>query len=56
MYGALQTNLHLDILMGRDEVIEPSDVFLGDVSHCIIFDCQLIFPRRDGDWPFTGPS
>jgi len=29
MYGAPQTNLHLDILMGRDEIIEPSDVFLG---------------------------
>jgi len=29
MYGAPQINLHLDILMGRDEVIEPSDVFLG---------------------------
>jgi len=24
-----QSNLHLDILMGRDEVIEPVDVFLG---------------------------
>ncbi|KDR85243.1 hypothetical protein GALMADRAFT_233988 [Galerina marginata CBS 339.88] len=24
-----QTNLHLDILMGRDELIEPADVFLG---------------------------
>ena len=33
MYGAFQTNIHLDILMGRDEVIESSDVFLGDVSH-----------------------
>jgi len=29
MYGVPQTNLHLDVLMGRDEVIEPSDVFLG---------------------------
>ena len=56
MYGAPQTNLHLDILMGRDEIIEPSDVFLGDVSPCIIICLQLIFPPRDGDWPFTGPS
>ncbi|KAF8633995.1 hypothetical protein AX15_001169 [Amanita polypyramis BW_CC] len=24
-----QSNLHLDILMGRDEVIEPTDVFGG---------------------------
>lgn len=24
-----QSNLHLDILMGRDELIEPTDVFLG---------------------------
>jgi proteasome maturation protein len=36
MYGAPQTNLHLDILMGRDEIIEPSDVFLGDLSHCLM--------------------
>ena len=36
MYGTPQSNIHLDILMGRDEVIEPSDIFLGDVSHCII--------------------
>lgn len=24
-----QSSLHLDILMGRDELIEPADVFLG---------------------------
>lgn len=36
MYGGPQANLHLDILMGRDELIEPSDVFLGDVSCSII--------------------
>lgn len=35
MYGASQPNLHLDILMGRDDIIEPSDVFLGDVSLCL---------------------
>jgi len=29
MYGGPQANLHLDILMGRDEIIEPSDIFLG---------------------------
>lgn len=27
--SAPQTNLQLDILMGRDELIEPADVFLG---------------------------
>jgi len=27
--GSPQSNLHLDILMGRDELIEPADVFLG---------------------------
>ncbi|KIM47965.1 hypothetical protein M413DRAFT_439661 [Hebeloma cylindrosporum] len=27
--SAPQTNLHLDILMGRDETIEAADVFLG---------------------------
>jgi len=26
---APQSNVHLDILMGRDEAIEPADVFLG---------------------------
>ncbi|KAF8167857.1 proteasome maturation factor UMP1-domain-containing protein [Crassisporium funariophilum] len=33
MPGAPQTNLHLDIMMGRDETIEPADVFLGIVYH-----------------------
>ncbi|KAL1688051.1 proteasome maturation factor UMP1-domain-containing protein [Schizophyllum commune] len=27
--GMPQSNLHLDILMGRDETIEPADIFLG---------------------------
>ncbi|KAF4623283.1 hypothetical protein D9613_002022 [Agrocybe pediades] len=27
--SAPQTNLHLDILMGRDETISPADIFLG---------------------------
>ncbi|KAF5355658.1 hypothetical protein D9756_003975 [Leucocoprinus leucothites] len=27
--GIPQSNLHLDILMGRDELIEPADIFLG---------------------------
>ncbi|PPQ67416.1 hypothetical protein CVT25_005995 [Psilocybe cyanescens] len=27
--SAPQTNLHLDVLMGRDELIDPADVFLG---------------------------
>ncbi|KAF7784523.1 hypothetical protein Agabi119p4_688 [Agaricus bisporus var. burnettii] len=27
--GMPQSSLHLDILMGRDELIEPADVFLG---------------------------
>ena len=30
--GMPQSNLHLDILMGRDETIEPADIFLG-ASH-----------------------
>jgi proteasome maturation protein len=25
-----QSNLHLDILMGRDETIEPADIFGGE--------------------------
>jgi len=54
MYGGPQVNLHLDILMGRDEVIEPSDVFLGDVSQCIIICLSAhFFLHRDGDWSFT---
>jgi len=28
--SAPQSNLHLDILMGRDETIEPADVFMGE--------------------------
>jgi hypothetical protein len=24
------SNVHLDVLMGRDETIEPADVFLGE--------------------------
>ena len=30
------SNLHLDILMGRDETIEPADIFLGNSTfhHC----------------------
>lgn len=31
--SAPQTNLHLDILMGRDEIIEAADVFLGRFPH-----------------------
>jgi len=31
-FSGPQTNLHLDILMGRDELIEPADVFLGAES------------------------
>jgi len=31
--SASQTNLHLDILMGRDEIIEVADVFLGSLHH-----------------------
>jgi proteasome maturation protein len=31
--SAPQTNLHLDILMGRDETIEAADVFLGRFPH-----------------------
>ncbi|KAI5834793.1 regulator of mushroom formation [Schizophyllum commune Tattone D] len=27
--GMPQSNIHLDILMGRDETIEPADIFLG---------------------------
>ncbi|KAF9454941.1 proteasome maturation factor UMP1 [Macrolepiota fuliginosa MF-IS2] len=27
--GMSKSNLHLDILMGRDELIEPADIFLG---------------------------
>lgn len=55
MYGGRQTNLHLDILMGRDEVIEPSDIFLGD-DHSVISCLSTHFSSRDGDWPFAWPS
>ncbi|KAF9229719.1 hypothetical protein BS17DRAFT_799197 [Gyrodon lividus] len=29
MPGVSQSNIHLDILMGRDEMLEPADFFLG---------------------------
>jgi len=32
------SNLHLDVLMGRDETIEPADVFLG--MPVILFLCH----------------
>ena len=54
MYGAPQSNLHLDILMGRDEVIEPSDVFLGDISHCVIYNLFVSSSIHVG--METGPS
>jgi proteasome maturation protein len=53
MYGAPQTNLHLDILMGRDEIIEPSDVFLGD---CIALLYNLIVSSFFHVGMETGPS
>ncbi|PPQ72678.1 hypothetical protein CVT26_002894 [Gymnopilus dilepis] len=31
-FNGPQANLHLDILMGRDELIDPADVFLGPDS------------------------
>jgi proteasome maturation protein len=31
MSGLPRSNLHLDVLMGRDEAIEPVDVFGGKV-------------------------
>jgi hypothetical protein len=27
-----QSNVHLDILMGRDETIEPADIFGGELN------------------------
>jgi len=46
-----QSNLHLDILMGRDEVIEPVDVFLGLYlsSHWGPVTKSLL---RHGNWTF----
>ncbi|KAL9716013.1 hypothetical protein Ac2012v2_000457 [Leucoagaricus gongylophorus] len=46
-----QSNLHLDILMGRDEVIEPIDIFLGLYlpSH---WGCTTESLSRYGNWTF----
>ncbi|TEB39129.1 hypothetical protein FA13DRAFT_1808940 [Coprinellus micaceus] len=39
------SNVHLDVLMGRDETIEPADVFLGmDSGHPV--DVRKEFERR----------
>lgn len=48
--SAPQTNLHLDILMGRDETIEAADVFLGQFSSSLFFNLILIMDFREGDW------
>jgi hypothetical protein len=41
-----QSNIHLDILMGRDECIEPTDVFAGAffffISLFLVFLFHLI--------------
>ncbi len=44
--GIPQSNLHLDILMGRYELIEPADIFLG--SYFLFLD--LIYTEKK----FTG--
>lgn len=47
-----QSNLHLDILMGRDETIGPADVFGGNVEPLIFFaGAQLTLIGLE-----TGPS
>lgn len=40
-----RSNLHLDVLIGRDEAIEPVDVFGGKV---IILSCPLNTNRLEG--------
>jgi proteasome maturation protein len=37
-----KSNLHLDILMGRDEMIEPADIFGGACHLCRIGQCHAI--------------
>jgi hypothetical protein len=51
--GMPQSSLHLDILMGRDELIEPADVFLG-----MFLPLSIVYsmgsntsPFRHGDRP-----
>lgn len=47
-----QSNLHLDILMGRDETIEPVDIFGGELSFLLCTECIFTLPcLRDGEYP-----
>ena len=38
MPGMPQSNIHLDILMGRDETLEPEDFFLGSSTALVCAD------------------
>lgn len=44
--SAPRTNLHLDILMGRDETIDFSDVFLGESRILFLISFFNLFQRN----------
>lgn len=49
--SAPQTNLHLDILMGRDQTLDFSDVFLGRSCDYLSFISSKHFAGRE-----SGPT
>jgi len=51
-----QSNLQLDILMGRDETIEPVDIFGGEPTQLTFIFHHLTLGLRYGDRTFTGYS
>ena len=51
--GVPQSNIHLDILMGRDETIEPVDIFGGEILFLSIIHSLTSY--RDGDWTANRP-
>jgi proteasome maturation protein len=50
--GMGQSNIHLDILMGRDEMLEPADLFLGLFLLCV----RVLKPLRIRLGMEHGPS
>ena len=45
-----RSNVHLDILMGRDETLDPPDIFLGMCPRYFMLD-MTSRTLRNGAWP-----
>lgn len=44
---ARPSNIHLDILMGRDEEVGPSDIYIGARCHCLFHTLPVNSPVSD---------